>query len=64
VNPSSFFLASIIIKNSNKYIITKFNTNIKFKLNISWIKYVDIKKLCNNRVGKFEVNNHTIALKQ
>lgn len=25
--------------------ITKFNTNIKFKLNARWIKYVDIKKL-------------------
>lgn len=64
VNPSSFLLASIIIQNLKMYRLTQFNTNIKFKLNVKWIIYVDIKNLCNNRVGKFEVSNHTIPPKQ
>jgi hypothetical protein len=43
VNPSSFLIASIIIKILKVHRITKFNTNIKYKLNVRWIKYVDIK---------------------
>jgi hypothetical protein len=65
VNPSSFLLASIIIKNIKIYRITKFHTNIKYKLNVRWIKYVDIKNYVIIRwVGKFEVSNYTIPSKQ
>jgi len=36
----------------NKYIVSKFNVNIKLKLSVGWLKYVDIIKSNNNRVGK------------
>jgi hypothetical protein len=32
--------------------IPKFNEKIEVKLSLGWIKYVDIKILSNNRVGK------------
>jgi len=36
----------------NEYIVSKFNANIKFKSVVGWLKYVDIIKSNNNRVGK------------
>jgi hypothetical protein len=36
----------------NEYIVSKFNANIKFKSSVGWLKYVDIIKSNNNRVGK------------
>ncbi len=38
----------------NKYIVSKFNVNIKLKLSVGWFKYVNIIKSNNNRVGKQE----------
>jgi len=36
----------------------KFNTNIKFKLNLKWLKYVNIKKLNNNRMKRIKTPTH------
>lgn len=36
----------------------KFNAKIRFKLILRWFKYVDIKMLYNNKVGKFKDPSH------
>jgi hypothetical protein len=41
--PSSPFTIATKTKNSNKYMISKFNANIKFKLSLRWVKYANIK---------------------
>jgi len=51
-------MLSTKIKNSNKYIMPKFNANIKFKLSLDWSKYVDIKILNNNKVENLKVSSH------
>jgi hypothetical protein len=45
----SFFIFWTKTKNSNKYIIPKLNANIKFKVNLRWVKYVNIKNLDKNK---------------
>jgi hypothetical protein len=34
--------------------LSEFNTNIKFKLNLKWLKYVNIKKLNNNKMKRIK----------
>jgi hypothetical protein len=41
--PSSPFTIVTKIQNSKKYIMSKFNANIKLKLSLRWVKYVNIK---------------------
>jgi hypothetical protein len=49
-------------KNSNKYVVPKFNANIKFKLILGWFKYVDIDDLNNNKVRKIHLLHITPQL--
>jgi hypothetical protein len=49
----SFFMFLTKIKNSHKYMVPKCNANIKFKLNLRWFKYMNIKILDNYMVIKF-----------
>jgi hypothetical protein len=63
VNASSLFMGSTKIKNSNRYMIPKFNENREAKLSLGWIKYVEITVLSNNRVGKLKFF-HIIPSKQ
>jgi hypothetical protein len=51
-------LLSIEIWNSNKYVMLKFNANLKLKLSIRWFKYVDPINLNNSGVGKFKAPSH------
>jgi hypothetical protein len=47
-------------KTSNKYVVPKFNANIKLKLSLRWnIKYMVIKKLDSNRLGKLKTPSHS-----
>jgi hypothetical protein len=39
--------------NSNKNMMSKFNANIKFKLNLKKFKNVDIRNLNNKRLRRF-----------
>lgn len=34
--------------------LQKCKTNIKFKLNLKWLKYVNIKKLNNNKMKRIK----------
>jgi hypothetical protein len=56
-------MGSTKIKNSNRYMIPKFNGNIEVKLSLGWIKDVDIINLSNNRVGNLNFF-HIIPMKQ
>ncbi len=56
-------MGSTKIKNSNRYMIPKFNENREAKLSLGWIKYVEITVLSNNRVGKLKFF-HIIPSKQ
>jgi hypothetical protein len=47
----SIFMFSTKIKNSQKYMVPKCNANIKFKLNLRWFKYMNIKILDNYMVN-------------
>jgi hypothetical protein len=38
--------------------VPKFNANIKFKLNLKWLKYVNIKKLNNNKMTRIKTPTH------
>jgi len=52
---SALFMLSTKTKNSNKYMVPKFNANINFKLILGWFKYVDIGDLNNNKVRKIKL---------
>jgi hypothetical protein len=52
-------MLSTKIKNSNKYMVPKFNENINFKLILGWFKYVDINDLNNNKVRKIKLPHIT-----
>jgi hypothetical protein len=57
---TSLLTTSIKTKNSNKYVVAKFNANIKLKLSLRWkIKYMVIKNLDNNRLGKLKTPSHS-----
>ncbi len=49
---SSLLMVSYKTKNPNKCMVLKFNTDVQFKLNLRWLKYVDIIKLNNNWARK------------
>lgn len=57
---SSFFHIFNKNKKFKKYMMLKFNANIKFKLNLGWFKYLNIKNLNNNKMRKIIVLSHII----
>jgi hypothetical protein len=56
--PSSLFTFKTKIKISNNYMMPKFNANIKFKLNSKTLKYVNMKKLNNNKMKRIKTPIH------
>ncbi len=53
--PSSFFVLSIESKNSNTYMMPKFNANIKLKLNLRSFKYLEY--IIPPNITLFEAHN-------
>jgi hypothetical protein len=41
--------------------VPKFNANIKFKLNLGWLKYVGIRNLNKNRARQLKAPSHKIC---
>jgi hypothetical protein len=55
---SSLLTLATKTKNSNKYIVPKFNANIRSKWTLKWFEYVYIKNLDNSGVGKIKGPSH------
>jgi hypothetical protein len=55
----SFFIFSIKIKNSHKYVVPKCNAKLKFKPKLRWFKYMNIKYLNNYMARKFQFSSNT-----
>ncbi len=56
--PSSLLTFETKIKNSNNYMLPELKANINFKLNLKWLKYVNIKKLNNNKMKIIKTPTH------